>query len=189
MWKDASSSTMCMVGRGWCLSDSSLTSAADQPQLTAMLTSLLIPSLSHKRSNTSSESSNTPSTTMLPQSTSSASHTTYIRMLTDLSPSRPGSSKGHHKLHSGNSGSSSGSGSSGSPTQTTPRTVVWEVRAHATGVEGADMPAFGLGGAGTMVPQSGGDEMKGKAVWVMGRRVGEAAAEGEGNGQKWVSHL
>ena len=167
----------------WHLRTAILTAGADQPQLTAMLTSLLAPSLAHKRSNTSSDSSNTPSTPMQPQSTSSESHTTYVRMITDLPQSRPSSSKGHHKMQSHNSGSSSGSGSSGSDVAS-PRTVIWEIRAHATGVEGADLPAFGLGGSGTMVPQTTGDEMKGKAIWLMGRRIGEGLAEGEGNGQK-----
>jgi len=40
-----------------------------------------------------------------------------------------------------------------------------------------------------MVPQHTGDEMKGKAVWLMGRRVGEGVAEGEGNGQKYAEPL
>lgn len=70
-----------------------------------------------------------------------------------------------------------------------PRTVVWEIRAHATGVEGGDLSAsggFGLGGGGTMVPQSQDEgEMKGKAIWLMGRKVAEGNGE-EGNGQKWV---
>ena len=76
--------------------------------------------------------------------------------------------------------SSSGQGSNGDT-----QTIVWEIRAHATGVEGNGdgQGGFGLGGAGTMVPQiTEGDELKGKAVWVMARRVGESPAESDSNG-------
>jgi hypothetical protein len=79
---------------------------------------------------------------------------------------------------------------------------------------GQQQPNFGYGGQGTMVPDGasgsgiasgsgmasgvggnpsgpgggggGGGEtgLKGKAIWVMGRRVADTSAEGEGNGQK-----
>ena len=64
--------------------------------------------------------------------------------------------------------------------------MVWELRAHATGLDGTANGggSFGMGGAGTMVPHgsSDGGEMKGRAVWVMGRRIGEGGNENEGNG-------
>lgn len=68
--------------------------------------------------------------------------------------------------------------------------VTWEIRAHATGLDGSDSGGgfgggFGLGlaGSGTVVPRGNGDEgVKGRAVWVMGRKV-EGAGEGEGNAQ------
>lgn len=148
------------------------TLAADHNQLHNMFNVLLAPQLMHRQSNSSSNSSTQPSTPLMPLSTSTKSQTTYVRMITESTPSRPSSAKG------------SSNGQTRSPDQ--PATVLWEVRAHATGVEGADMPGgFGLGGAGTMVPQGASDaEMRGKAVWLMGRRVGEALAEGEGNGQR-----
>lgn len=65
--------------------------------------------------------------------------------------------------------------------------VVWELRAHATGLDGGNMNgsgSFGLAGSGTMVPQgTEGGEAKGRAVWVMGRKIGEMSGDGEGNGQ------
>ena len=66
--------------------------------------------------------------------------------------------------------------------------VVWELRAHATGLDGGGgngAGSFGLAGAGTVVPQGSGDSgnAKGRAVWVMGRKIGEVSGEGEGNGQ------
>lgn len=143
--------------------------ANDQPQIIAMFNSLLAPHLSHHQSNSSSNSStnNSGSTPHTTSTTSSKSQTTYVRMLTELPPSRPSSATGT-KIDR--------------PDE--PRTVVWEIRAHATGVEGADLPGgFGLGGGGTMVPQSQDEgEMKGKAIWVMGRRIGENMSD-EGNGQ------
>lgn len=77
--------------------------------------------------------------------------------------------------------------------------VVWELRAHATGQEtiggsagagagGAANVGFGYGGNGALVPQpqvESGDGMKGKAIWIMGRRAVENNSE-ENNGQSWV---
>ena len=55
--------------------------------------------------------------------------------------------------------------------------VVWEVRGHATGLDGGP-PAFGMAGAGTMAPNEEG-ALKGRAVWLMGRRVGEIPADSD----------
>ena len=77
--------------------------------------------------------------------------------------------------------------------------VVWELRAHATGQEtvggtpaggmGGANVGFGYGGNGALVPQpqapESGDGMKGKAIWVMGRRAVENNNE-ENNGQSYV---
>lgn len=101
------------------------------------------------------------------------SQTTYARMLASADQSRPGSVDGAVK-------SRGTGGSIGGP-------VVWEIRAHATGLDGdagSVNPAagFGLGGGGTMVPpnrQSEEGDLRGKAVWVMGRIVGESGAETE----------
>lgn len=80
--------------------------------------------------------------------------------------------------------------------------VVWELRAHATGQESIGGPGgagagaagganvgFGYGGNGALVPQpqvESGDGMKGKAIWVMGRRAVEDNNE-ENNGQSSVT--
>ena len=66
--------------------------------------------------------------------------------------------------------------------------VVWELRAHATGLDGGSgrgTASFGFAGAGTVVPQGSGDgaDPKGRALWVMGRKIGEVGGEAEGNGQ------
>lgn len=75
--------------------------------------------------------------------------------------------------------------------------VVWELRAHATGLDSAGTGAVGVGGApvgfgyagnGALIPQpqgEAGDAMKGKAIWVMGRRAVENTGE-EANGQSLV---
>lgn len=67
--------------------------------------------------------------------------------------------------------------------------VVWELRAHTTGPEPTSNNAsggaggtvnFGYGGNGALVPQQQedtSDGMKGKAVWVMGRRAVENMGE------------
>lgn len=167
--------------------------APDQPHLQNLFSSLLTPqppSLAHhsSSSDTTSSSNATPPFTSTKTknsgtSGSSRSQTTYVRMMAD-------------------------------------QPVVWELRAHATGMErighslaptgtgpgsalnptGTSGGSFGFGGQGTMVPSgsgngsmggagdspSGGVEsgLKGKAVWVMGRRVAEGNGEGEVNGQK-----
>jgi hypothetical protein len=105
----------------------------------------------------------TPST-----SSTSASRTTYARML-------------------------SGKGAGGGTTAA--QTAIWEVRVHATGLDGipgaGGMEAgFGLGNAGTVVPQGGGfGDVRGRAVWVMGRKVGEGGSEIEGSTQRYVTSL
>jgi hypothetical protein len=83
--------------------------------------------------------------------------------------------------------------------------VVWEVRAHVTGIkdpaQGTDgtiiAPAgggFRLNGSGTMAPDIGSnaqgakgaqgeaESLKGKAIWLMGRRVGENQGEADSAG-------
>jgi hypothetical protein len=69
---------------------------------------------------------------------------------------------------------------------------VWELRAHSTsheagpaaGASGQGNVGFGYGGSGALVPQQqqeAGDGMKGRAIWVMGRKAVETA--GDDNGQ------
>jgi hypothetical protein len=73
--------------------------------------------------------------------------------------------------------------------------VVWELRMHSIGPDpnanqsagsGANI-GFGYGGSGALVPQTqpdSGDAMKGRAVWVMGRKAVENS--GDDNGQSYV---
>lgn len=75
--------------------------------------------------------------------------------------------------------------------------VVWELRVHATSQEpgpaggAVGNVGFGYGGSGALVPQQkqqeSGDEMKGRAVWVMGRKAVETT--GDDNGQSYVPSL
>ena len=60
--------------------------------------------------------------------------------------------------------------------------VVWEVRGHSTDAD-SKMPSFAIGGSGTVVP--GGEEglLQGKAVWLMGRRVGDVTQDSDGPAQ------
>jgi hypothetical protein len=73
--------------------------------------------------------------------------------------------------------------------------IVWELRAHAIGPDAASSApsgamtnvGFGYGGSGALVPQQQqdpGDAMKGRAVWVMGRKAVEN--QGDDNGQSCV---
>jgi hypothetical protein len=151
----------------------------DHAQLQTLFTSLIHPTppLPHQSSSNATTDS-TPSTStpgVLPNTPHplGKSQTMYARMLASADQSRPGSVDG--------AGKSRGTGGSiGGP-------VVWEIRAHATGLggdTGSVNPAagFGLGGGGTMVPpnrQSEEGDLRGKAVWVMGRIVGEPGAETE----------
>jgi len=76
--------------------------------------------------------------------------------------------------------------------------VVWELRMHSIGPDAAASlsaggPAnigFGYGGSGALVPQTqsdSGDAMKGRAVWVMGRKAVENP--GDDNGQSYVTSV
>ncbi|WVR08246.1 hypothetical protein IAU60_005293 [Kwoniella sp. DSM 27419] len=143
---------------------------ADHPAIQAFFLHLLTPSLPHHQS---SSTSITTSAATSPSNTAPSqgeSQTTYVRML----------------------GGSSSTDTSSSSEESTPvratGPVVWELRAHATGLGDENQPALGtenlnLGGQGTVVPQSQAAEgMKGKAVWLMGRRVGDPQADSEGNG-------
>ncbi|GFZ50091.1 Cutinase gene palindrome-binding protein [Saitozyma sp. JCM 24511] len=151
----------------------------DHAQLQTLFTSLIHPTppLPHQSSsNATTDSTPSTSTPGVPPNTPhplGKSQTTYARMLASADQSRPGSVDGAVK-------SRGTGGSIGGP-------VVWEIRAHATGLDGdagSVNPAagFGLGGGGTMVPpnrQSEEGDLRGKAVWVMGRIVGESGAETE----------
>lgn len=116
-------------------------------------------------STVTTSSSDDPTTPTPPSSSSTGrSHTAYVRMLT--SEVEPGTDKGP---------------------------VVWEIRAHATGLNGGSTigaGSFGLAGSGTVVPQGTGEaeDAKGRAVWIMGRKIGEVGGEAEGNGQSYVNH-
>lgn len=136
--------------------------APDQPQLQNLLTSQVLPTppLPHQPS---SNSVSTDSSSLTPPSqtgnvVSGKSHTIHVRMMAD------------------------------SP-------VVWELRMHSIGPDpnanqsagsGANI-GFGYGGSGALVPQTqsdSGDAMKGRAVWVMGRKAVENS--GDDNGQSYV---
>jgi hypothetical protein len=70
--------------------------------------------------------------------------------------------------------------------------VVWELRAHCLAPDADSAPGsasmggnvgFGYGGTGALVPQQQtdpADAMKGRAVWVMGRKAVDTGAD---NGQ------
>ncbi len=172
----------------------------DQDQLHALFNSLIVasrPLVNHKSSTTTS-STDTPTSTSSNDSSGprsdtdpSASHTIYVRLLQSESAQK-----------SPTSGSSS-RGRSG------PK--VWELRVHTTGVgDGTNISSdgeLGLGpgpgvvgtGNGTVVPaassrmsasvSSGSDDMKGAAIWVMGRKIHEVGGENEGNSKSWVYDL
>jgi len=135
----------------------------DHPQLQTLFSALISPHapLTHQPNSNSTittSSSDDPNTSAMPSSTG-RSHTAYVRMLP--SEVEPGKDKGP---------------------------VVWELRAHATGLDGGSANgagSFGLAGSGTVVPRGSGDtgNAKGRAVWVMGRKIGEGIGEGEGKGQ------
>ncbi|WWD20115.1 hypothetical protein CI109_104590 [Kwoniella shandongensis] len=158
-----------------------LVTAADHSQLQTFLNTLLHPSppaLTHGNSSSTTSSSSSFSPPINVSHSDSAS--TYVRMTTSFP----------------NDNSPSGS----SEAQSTPSSrgrsgpVVWEIRGHATGIGEDGNPlsqsqeGFNLAGPGTVavVPRGSGsgpsgDEggMKGKAVWVMGRRVGDNGGDSE----------
>ncbi|WRT69488.1 uncharacterized protein IL334_006474 [Kwoniella shivajii] len=157
--------------------------AADHPQIQTFFHHLLTPSLPHHASSstTITTSSNSlersnPNSNLSP--TQGDSQTTYVRMISASSDSSPGS----------------GTGSSSNDSSTNAHTpskkvgpLVWELRAHASGL-GDELPIQGtenLGpstGQGTVVQHNGDNAMKGKAIWVMGRKVGENVTEVESSG-------
>ena len=175
---------LCHLICAHCCQPADSVTESDQPNFQKFLTNLLAPRASPHDSesstttmtsvNTLNTSVNTLNTPLQPIATSSRSQTTYVRI--NVKPA-PGSRRG-------------------SPTKPAPSTtqsgqVVWEVRAHATGVERPPGEAeertaqLGIGGNGTVSQREAGSEgdMKGKAIWVMGRAIPESNGEGEGNGQ------
>lgn len=124
---------------------------ADQTSLQSVLTSLITPS----SSGGSSTSTSTPSSGGGPSgSHAGRSQTTYARVL---------------------------SVDNGDKTRSGP--VIWEIRAHATGLEaGYGGQQGGMRLDGSVITPGSLDEggLKGKAVWVMGRRIGDGSAEDNG---------
>ncbi|ORY34878.1 hypothetical protein BCR39DRAFT_515313 [Naematelia encephala] len=157
----------------------------DHPQLQVLFLSLLNPGhppLAHNSDSSASNSTDSSGGLGFGQpaifsgpSGAGRTQTAYVRILAASEPSHPGTSS----VATIGKGSSSSSSSSSGP-------VVWELRAHATGLDGPLFggPAFGMAGQGTVEPQSQGNEgsLRGKAVWVMGRKVGQGQGEAESNG-------
>ncbi|OCF46108.1 hypothetical protein I317_00198 [Kwoniella heveanensis CBS 569] len=150
--------------------------AADHPQVQSFFMQLLTPSLKHH--NSSSTTVTTSSASLAPTSQPSQGHSqgTYVRMI--------GSS-------SSSSSTDTPSSSEGSTPSKIAGPIVWEIRAHASGLgdeppnqgTGTGTENFGQANQGTVVPQSQANEgMKGKAIWVMGRRVAEGSGDSAGGG-------
>ncbi|RXK36079.1 hypothetical protein M231_06673 [Tremella mesenterica] len=124
----------------------------DHQQILSFLTSLLKPtppSLPHYPSSSSTATSS--STTLTGSSTiMGKSETMHVRMLC-------ADSKGANE-----------------------RAVIWELRAHASYSEPQGSGSFTFGGPGAIIPPGqgkDGDGLKGRGVWVMGRRVGEVVSD------------
>nr|XP_018260477.1 uncharacterized protein I303_07397 [Kwoniella dejecticola CBS 10117]OBR82635.1 hypothetical protein I303_07397 [Kwoniella dejecticola CBS 10117] len=168
--------------------------AADHSQIQTFFHHLLTPSLPHHGSSSSTSittSSNSGPGANAGGSASSPtlgdSQTTYVRMLnssingsTDNSPDSSNDSSNTTNSNSNGTGNANASASANSKRG---GPVVWELRAHASGL-GDEIPISGTenfgttqGGTVQQQPQGGensaGNGMKGKAIWVMGRRVGE----------------
>lgn len=171
--------------------------APDHPQLEHLFASLLQPAppLPHADSNSSSTTSSSSVSpfpaTQTAHTASTRSQTVYVRMLAgELLAQEKKPKKSSFPDADGASGSGSGRQNgnghvNGAHMPKNP--IVWEIRAHATSAEasstlGQPQGTFGMGRQGTVNPKGGDDSLKGKAVWVMGRRVGEPGAEGD-NGQ------
>jgi hypothetical protein len=121
-----------------------------------------------------------------PSSTAGKSFTTYAR----INAHGASSSLPALTLPGVSAGSAGGVG--------TP-TAVWEIRAHATGVQGAGMNSGAMGDAGNASFGMGNSvqgqgqgwyedqSLKGKAVWVMGRKVADGS--GEDSVQSYVTSV
>lgn len=126
---------------------------ADQPLLHTLFSSLIHPQTGGGGPSGASSNSTPSSSGGSSSSGTGKSHTTYARILSsdpaDISRSGP---------------------------------VAWELRAHATGLDGVGASLAGAGGYrldGTVIQRGSADEgtLKGKAVWVMGRRIGSGSAD------------
>nr|XP_019009136.1 uncharacterized protein I206_05781 [Kwoniella pini CBS 10737]OCF47917.1 hypothetical protein I206_05781 [Kwoniella pini CBS 10737] len=153
--------------------------AADHSQIQTFFHHLLTPSLPHHGSSSSTSiatSSNSgPGASLSTSPTLGDSQTTYIRMLsTSANGSTDNSPESSNDSSNTTNSNSMGNSKRGGP-------VVWELRAHASGL-GDEIPISGTenfgttqGGTVQQQPQSGengaANGMKGKAIWVMGRRV------------------
>ncbi|KAE8542363.1 cutinase palindrome-binding protein [Cryptococcus gattii VGV] len=142
----------------------------DRPQLQTFFNSLLAPPLL-----------NVEPTLLSPQGpdTLGGSQTTYVRMLS----AAPGSSRSDSDSGSCNRQRSLSQSNYGTPVGRLLGPVVWEIRAHATGV-GEDLNEAGRSGEtsrmtvdGPVVPGIGEGDDKHKAIWLMARQVGEAMNE------------
>jgi hypothetical protein len=129
---------------------------ADQSQLQSLFSSLLNPT----GANGDSVSSSTSSSGSGGQLGAGRTQTAYARII------------------SSDTGDSSRSGP-----------AAWELRAHATGLDSLPVGFAGAGGYrldGTVIPRTSGDEgtsLKGKAIWLMGRRIGNTPSD---ELQSWV---
>ncbi|OCF77776.1 hypothetical protein I204_01777 [Kwoniella mangroviensis CBS 8886] len=154
--------------------------SADHGQVQTFFHHLLTPSLPHHASSSTSitTSTNSPNNNSTAQNTLGDSQTTYIRMLSSSSSSVGGSNDNSPES------SSNGSNDTSSSTNKKIGPVIWEIRAHASGL-GDDMPlppgtenltmtsTNGTLTTTANVPGENGNGMRGKAIWVMGRRVSE----------------
>ncbi|WVQ96179.1 hypothetical protein IAU59_003282 [Kwoniella sp. CBS 9459] len=150
--------------------------AADHPQIQSFFMQLLTPTLTHHNSSSTSVTTSSASLAPTSQPSQGQSQGTYVRMV-------------------GSSSSTSSTDTPSSSEVSTPSRIagpiVWELRAHASGL-GEEIPNqgtgtgtenFGQANQGTVVPQSQANEgMKGKAIWVMGRRVAEGSGENSSSG-------
>lgn len=146
------------------------TKVDDRPQLQTFFNSLLAPPLL-----------NVEPTLLSPQGpgTLGGSLTTYVRMLS----AAPGSSRSDSDSGSCNRQRSLSQSNYGTPVGRLLGPVVWEIRAHATGV-GEDLNEAGRSGEtsrmtadGPVAPGIGEGDDKHKAIWLMARQVGEAMNE------------
>ncbi|KGB78050.1 white collar 2 protein [Cryptococcus deuterogattii 99/473] len=142
----------------------------DRPQLQTFFNSLLAPPLL-----------NVEPTLLSPQGpvTLGGSQTTYVRMLF----AAPGSSRSDSDSGSYTRQRSLSQSNYGTPVRPLLGPVVWEIRAHATGV-GEDLNEAGRSGEtarmttdGPVVPGIREGDDKHKAIWIMARQVGEAMNE------------
>ncbi|WVN86967.1 cutinase palindrome-binding protein [Cryptococcus depauperatus CBS 7841] len=141
--------------------------ANDRPQLQTYFNTLLAPPLL-----------NIQTQTLFPPSSArlGESHTAYIRMLS-IAPTPSRANFGSHSDHN------SGGPFYGSSVSNGVGPVVWELRGHATGIgediSGAEhSDGLTMAADGTVVPGGAHQtDTKHKAIWLMGRRVGERFGE------------